>query len=163
MQLIVQSFFALTVFCTVSGFMLKPFRLLSWQAAQRTQRTLVLVQCNTNANGFYGECSSTGVDELAGVTDGIAVTDIGVDSDSSDNSTTVPGVVTVDPFIQAVALKEEKLMQELQSLESELRAERATLTRLKDKMSESGKNGYFIVQAQVNDYAVSNKGRTGLY
>ena len=37
-------------------------------------------------------------------------------------------------------------------LENILRSERLLLARTKDKISESGKNGYFIIQAQVANY-----------
>ena len=47
-------------------------------------------------------------------------------------------------------------VQFLQSLEITLRSERLMLANLKDKISESGKPGYFIVQAQVNEFVVTN-------
>lgn len=55
---------------------------------------------------------------------------------------------------QATADYEKQLADELQHLEATLRSERGSLTKLRDKLSESGKNGYFIVQAQVNDFTV---------
>lgn len=57
-----------------------------------------------------------------------------------------------DPKQQAISNYERKLAQEVDSLERKLRTERLALSKLKDKISESGKNGYFIVQAQVNEF-----------
>lgn len=61
---------------------------------------------------------------------------------------------SIDHVSQAIADYEKVLTEELQQLETMLRSERAALTKLRDKVSESGKNGFFIVQAQVNDFTV---------
>jgi hypothetical protein len=61
-----------------------------------------------------------------------------------------------DPVAKAIADSEATLKEEVQNLESVLRAERAKLAKLRDRISESGKTGFFIVQAQVNDFAVSD-------
>jgi hypothetical protein len=60
-----------------------------------------------------------------------------------------------DPVAKAIADREAALKEEVLNLESALRTERTKLVKLRDKISESGKNGFFIVQAQVNDFAVS--------
>lgn len=65
-----------------------------------------------------------------------------------------PEAPSIDPVTQAIADFEKVLTEELQHLEVTLRSERASLTKVRDKMSESGKNGFFIVQAQVNDFTV---------
>eukprot|EP01038_Epipyxis_sp_PR26KG_P006637 gene6637-9111_t len=59
---------------------------------------------------------------------------------------------STDPIKEATIAYEKSLQLEVNKLESILRTERVQLTKLKDKASESGKNGYFIVQAQVNDF-----------
>ena len=54
----------------------------------------------------------------------------------------------------AVKAYELKLQKEVVDLENILRAERLNLARIKDRVSESGKSGFFMVQAQVNDFQV---------
>ena len=58
----------------------------------------------------------------------------------------------VDPLQAAILLKEAELSRKLKDLEIYLRSERSSLSRTKDRVSESGKNGYFIVQAQVAEF-----------
>ena len=70
---------------------------------------------------------------------------------NSDSNSTV---VELDPVAEATKKYENKLQQEVDRLETTLRSERFRLSRAKDKVSESGKNGYFIIQAQVNDFMV---------
>jgi hypothetical protein len=55
---------------------------------------------------------------------------------------------------KAIVMHELKLANKLNELEDTLRAERLSLLRVKDRISESGKSAYFIVQAQVNDFLV---------
>lgn len=61
-----------------------------------------------------------------------------------------------DPKMVAIKELEMKLREELNSAESLLRAERIQLSKTKESVFESGKNGYFMVQAQVNDFVVSH-------
>jgi len=81
--------------------------------------------------------------------------------DSMKNSTDVDDVNStyeeeeVDPLAKAVADYENSLSNQVISLETLLRTEKNNLLRWKDRISETGKNGYFIVQAQVNDFSVS--------
>ena len=81
--------------------------------------------------------------------------------DSMKNSTDVDDVNStyeeeeVDPLAKAVADYENSLSNQVISLENLLRTEKNNLLRWKDRISETGKNGYFIVQAQVNDFSVS--------
>jgi len=70
-------------------------------------------------------------------------------TDDSLNST------VVDPLAQAVSDYEGTLSSQVTLLENLLRTEKNNLIRWKDRLSETGKNGYFIVQAQVNDFSVS--------
>jgi molecular chaperone GrpE (heat shock protein) len=58
----------------------------------------------------------------------------------------------LSPYEQAVKDLENTLRQELSTAEAQLKTERTALLRTKDKVSESGKNGYFIVQAQVAEF-----------
>ena len=85
--------------------------------------------------------------------------------------------VTEDPLQEAIKLAEVELQKQLnvrvhsklklapfsqkfnsfyikQGLEVTLRSERLLLSNLRNKVSESGKGGYFIVQAQVNEFLV---------
>lgn len=80
--------------------------------------------------------------------------------DPKTNSTDVDDVNStyeeeVDPLAKAIADYENSLSNQVTSLESLLRTEKNNLIRWKDRISETGKNGYFIVQAQVNDFSVS--------
>ncbi|RYH13846.1 hypothetical protein EON65_34680 [archaeon] len=61
----------------------------------------------------------------------------------------------VDPKQQAIMQKETVLRAQLLELEERLRRNRLELGRVKDRVSESGKNGFFLVQAQVNEFLVS--------
>ena len=72
--------------------------------------------------------------------------------ETPEANSTVP---IVDEVSLAIANKEAKLRDEVQKLEDILRTERLNLSKVKDKISESGKTGFYIIQAQVNDYAVS--------
>jgi len=60
----------------------------------------------------------------------------------------------VDQRTQMIKDYESELHTELASLENLLRTERLNLARVKDKVSESGKSGFFMVQAKVNDFLV---------
>ena len=62
-----------------------------------------------------------------------------------------------DPLVKAIKEREAKLTAEVAQLEAQLRTERANLAKLKDQVSESGKNGYFIVQAQVAEFLKKNE------
>lgn len=68
------------------------------------------------------------------------------------NNTTAP----VDPKEEARKELEVKLQTELTKLEETLRTKRLSLNRAKNRLSESGARGYYLVQAQVNEYLVSN-------
>ena len=72
--------------------------------------------------------------------------------EAPEANSTVP---IVDEVSLAIANKEAQLRDEVQKLEDILRTERLNLSKVKDKISESGKTGFYIIQAQVNDYAVS--------
>jgi molecular chaperone GrpE (heat shock protein) len=58
----------------------------------------------------------------------------------------------LSPYEKAVHDLESKLRTEVVNLESLLKVERVSLSKLKDKVSESGKTGFFMVQAQVADF-----------
>lgn len=73
----------------------------------------------------------------------------------ASSNTTESGVIEEDPHAKAIKEYEDKLLAEISSLETILRGERSNLARIKDKVSESGKAGFFMIQAQVNDFLVS--------
>jgi hypothetical protein len=83
-----------------------------------------------------------------------------VSVDSCLESESGPGLETLDPEVLAVEQQEEGLKEELSSIDETLRNQRLRLAKLRDRISESGKNGFFIVQAQVNDFAVSVPSQT---
>lgn len=63
-----------------------------------------------------------------------------------------------EPVLLADVSLEEKqaeLTKELHEWENKLRLERIKLNNLEDKLSESGKNGYYLVQAQLQDFRVN--------
>eukprot|EP01041_Mallomonas_annulata_P011736 gene11736-24616_t len=60
--------------------------------------------------------------------------------------------ILTDPRTAATQAYEKELSAQVKEFETLLRSERLLSSRVKDKLSESGKAGYFIVQAQVNDF-----------
>lgn len=76
------------------------------------------------------------------------------DSDSSELEWTNP--VETEPVPDVTLAKRlATLTDELNEWENKLRTERIKLNNLEDKLSESGKNGYYLVQAQLQDFRVS--------
>lgn len=69
------------------------------------------------------------------------------DEGESNNATT-----NDDPARATEKKLKQDLQAELTKAESVLRNERIQLSRTKDRISESGKNGFFLVKAQVNDF-----------
>ena len=57
-----------------------------------------------------------------------------------------------DPELIALIEQEKEVKAAFKKLEDELRSERFALRKTKDKLSESGKTGFFIIQAQVNEF-----------
>ena len=80
--------------------------------------------------------------------------DTSVEEDSNED-VAAKGNVT-DPLAEVQAERLQQLTKELEEQEGLLRVERSNLMKLRDKVSESGKNGFFIVKAQVNDFSVSS-------
>jgi hypothetical protein len=68
---------------------------------------------------------------------------------------TVANITADQALSEAIQAQKEALRNEIDILERTLRRERLVLSKLKERRSESGKNGYFLVQAQVNDFLVS--------
>jgi molecular chaperone GrpE (heat shock protein) len=65
---------------------------------------------------------------------------------------TEPEPVKVDPLAVAITAYERKLENEFTLADNVLRSERLKLSKLKDRESDSGKNGYYMVQAQVSEF-----------
>lgn len=74
--------------------------------------------------------------------------------ENSTNSTVIEEDSEENRRSAAIKEYELKLQKEITDLENILRAERLNLGRIKDRISESGKSGFFMVQAQVNDFQV---------
>lgn len=74
------------------------------------------------------------------------------DSEQSADAQAAEEVKELSPYEKAVQELETKLKAEVTSLEALLKNERNNLLKTKDKVSESGKNGFFIVQAQVAEF-----------
>ena len=60
----------------------------------------------------------------------------------------------VDPQAQLIKLKLDEIKNQISQMETRIAFEKTGLLKAKDKVSESGKTGFFIVQAQVNDFLV---------
>lgn len=71
-----------------------------------------------------------------------------VDMDDPEESE----VVESDPHEFAIKALESQIKSEILVLETKLKTERVALSKVKDRVSESGKNGYFIVQAKVAEF-----------
>lgn len=78
-----------------------------------------------------------------------------VSTNTTDASNTTNSTVEVDPKAEIIKAKISALTAQEIQLESAIAAERVNLLRTKDRISESGKTGYFIVQAQVAEFLVS--------
>ena len=76
------------------------------------------------------------------------------ESESEIVNPTNTTVTEEDPKLRLIKLREDALIAQISQIESLVNFERTSLLRSKDKVSESGKNGFFIVQAQVNDFLV---------
>lgn len=59
-----------------------------------------------------------------------------------------------DPLVIAQRKLEEELNAELKSARDLLRKEQSELFDIQEKLFESGRNGYLLVQAQINDFGV---------
>jgi len=70
---------------------------------------------------------------------------------ASENPSDGEPVLLVDVSLEE---KQAALTKELHEWENKLRLERINLNNLEDKLSESGKNGYYLVQAQLQDFRV---------
>merc|ERR1711871_64851 len=58
----------------------------------------------------------------------------------------------LSPEAKAIKEAEETLRKQLNELENTLRSERVNLSKAKDKKDLSGKNGFYIIQARVNEW-----------
>ena len=84
-----------------------------------------------------------------------SVEDDVVAEDAEDTTNEIeeePVIVELDPYSVAVKDLESQLKNEITMLETSLKSDRNSLSKTKDKASESGKNGYFIVQAKVAEF-----------
>ena len=61
-----------------------------------------------------------------------------------------------DPHQKHIKELEMKLTEQVADLEAALRSERLNLSKVKDQVGDAGKNGYFIVQAQVAEFLKKN-------
>lgn len=77
-----------------------------------------------------------------------------LDISAAENAT----AVALDPIQQAIKQKETELAKAVSELENTLRSERILLAKARDRLSETGKTGYFMVQAQVADFMVCSSG-----
>ena len=86
----------------------------------------------------------------------IIVDDISnVNMENSTNNITVSNdTIVCDPIAEAIKKKEQELDAKILSLESIHRTKLHNLQRIKEKISESGKTGFFMIQAQVADFQV---------
>ncbi len=76
------------------------------------------------------------------------------ESSVSKNSSLTMEAEVVDPKVTAIRALEKKLASELQSAKALLAKEQSALFDIQENMFSSGKNGYFLVQSQINDFHV---------
>lgn len=60
--------------------------------------------------------------------------------------------IVLSPLEKATQMYEAKLEEQLKQAEESLRKERQKLSQAKERESESGKNGFFMIQSQVNEF-----------
>jgi hypothetical protein len=77
------------------------------------------------------------------------------EEDESDEGDEEKEAIEEDPELVALKKQQKELEDKLAAAENQLRAERRSLVNLKDQASESGKGGYFMVQAQVAEFKKS--------
>ena len=70
------------------------------------------------------------------------------------NPNSTEAAIEIDPIEVATRKKEFELELKVLDLEKNLRSERLRLQRLRDRVSDSGKMGFFLVKAQVADFQV---------
>jgi molecular chaperone GrpE (heat shock protein) len=80
------------------------------------------------------------------------VVEEGEETEQAADAPAAEEVKELSPYEKAVQELENKMKAEVSSLEAMLKNERNNLLKTKDKVSESGKNGFFIVQAQVAEF-----------
>lgn len=115
---------------------------------RRIPRTSFLLKCNSNAY-------NSDVDKEEGtqsIPDDIIEENLSEAPSEGETGEAEVSEETIDPQIEAIEKYEKVLKQQVELLENTLRSERFSASKAKDKLSESGKAGYFMVQAQVNDF-----------
>ena len=126
-------------FATVNGYRLIPPRSLNTQSVHITS----LWRCRMPTSLF---CEAASKAES---------TESDTDDATDISSNTVPpniNATAIDPREQAIKDIEKKLQLEVETLENILKSERQLLSKTRDKLTESGKTGFFMVQAQVNEF-----------
>lgn len=78
-----------------------------------------------------------------------------LESALENNSTTNATETVVDPYQVAVIKLEMELQEKVSNLQEMVRRERVAEGKLRDKISESGKMGFYMIQAQVTDFQVT--------
>ena len=71
-----------------------------------------------------------------------------------EGETEVEAAEVLTPLEEAIREKEGNLLKELTALENQLKTERINAGKTRDKVFESGKSGFFVVQAQVSEFLV---------
>lgn len=122
--------------------------------------TLFMVNADTDSDGNESETQTdeTDLESDSAEEDNVNIADIEnmiEEMEKTTNSTIIEEDSEENRRAAAVKAYELKLQKEIVDLENILRAERLNLARVKDRVSESGKSGFFMVQAQVNDFQVS--------
>ena len=75
-------------------------------------------------------------------------------NNSTDTPTDNGGAPDADAVFKEVDKIETRLQQTVSDIKEKVRLERIRDGRLKDKISESGKMGFYMIQAQVTDFQV---------
>lgn len=82
------------------------------------------------------------------------VDDLNITDATNQTEVVSTNATEVDPIALAITEEENRLRKKVQELESVLKSERLRSVKIRDKISEGGKTGFFIVQAQVAEFNV---------
>lgn len=156
-----------SVFCTVNyiyvaeslkfaGFSRQVQSLSNQWLSRGINKSPYMLHSSVNDDGvpdnFVPDSESEGVTSVEIEGDG--------DESAAESGVSNPSNVTSieeDPVMKQIKEMELKLSAEVSQLEMQLRSERQNAARIKDQISESGKNGYFIIQAQVAEFLKRNE------
>jgi hypothetical protein len=145
---VLQSLAWLQVTSHQARFLTNRHRLASTEEGAKTENSV-----NDSANEDFINSRSDGNTEKSSFEDEV-VDSSAETNDALEVSSSATAPEPEDPKKKAIENKEKEMKAQLAALEEQLRRNRLELIKVREQVSESGKNGYFLVQAQVNDFLV---------